>query len=118
MPVVARQPRQQAGAQKRRLAGAGRAEDHQQSRRRRLAQAAQPVERFEDRRVAAEENAGVLGFQRAEPAIRRTLRIAVGRPGEETRIEPGLDQPGACSRASPSCEKPTFTSSWVRGTFT
>ena len=90
MPVVASQPRQQAGAQKRRLAGAGRAEDHQQPRRRRLAQAAQPVERFEDRRVAAEEDAGVLGFERAQPAIRRTVRVAVGRPGEEARIEARL----------------------------
>ena len=71
MPVVARQPRQQAGTHERRFAGARRAEDDQQSRRRRFAQTAQPVECFENRRVAAEENAGVLGFKGTQPPIRR-----------------------------------------------
>ena len=42
-----------------------------------FAQAAQLIERLDDRRIAAEEDAGVLGFQRAQAPIRRTLRIVL-----------------------------------------
>ena len=58
-----------------------------------LAQAAQPIERLDDRAIAAEEDAGILGFERAQAAIGRPVRIVRRRPGEILRIEPGLLQP-------------------------
>ena len=90
--VVAREPRQQPGAQEGRLAGARRAEDHQEARRRGVAQAAQPVERLDDRRLAAEEDAGVLGLERAHAAIGRPVGIVLRRPREEARVEAGARQ--------------------------
>ena len=91
--IVAREPRHQPGAQERGLARARGAEDHQQSRRRAGPQAAQPIDGLDDRRVAAEEDAGVRRLQRLEAAIGRAIRIALRRPGEESWVEPRLLQP-------------------------
>jgi hypothetical protein len=92
IPLVAREARQQPCAQERRLAGARGAEDHQQARRRGGFEAAQPVARLDDRRLAAEEDAGVDALERLQAAIGRALAIRLGRPGEEFRIEPSFLQ--------------------------
>jgi hypothetical protein len=63
--VVALQPRQKTGAQEGGLAGARGAEDHEQSRGSRLPEATQLVEGSDDRAVALEEDAGVIGFERS-----------------------------------------------------
>src|SRR5262249_59595083 len=77
--VVAREPRQQSRAQKRGLAGSGRAEDDEEPWRRGLAQAPQQIERLDDRRVTAEEDAGGLGFERPQAPGRRSGGGAPGR---------------------------------------
>src|SRR5437763_12000008 len=59
-----------------------------------FAQAAQFVEPLHDRRIATEEDACILGFKRLEAAIGRPFGIALRWPGEETRVEPCLRQPG------------------------
>jgi hypothetical protein len=91
--VVAREPRPQPGAQERGFAGARGAEDHQQPRRRGSLQTAQSVHRLDDRGVAAEEDAGVRGFERFEAAIRRALAVAFRWPGEEFGVEPRFVEP-------------------------
>ena len=93
IPVVAFKPRKETGAQKRRFSRAGCAEDNEEPRRRGLAQSAQPVERLDDRAVATKEDAGVLGFQRAQAAIGRSVRIALRRPSEISGVETGFFQP-------------------------
>ncbi len=93
MCVVARQPRQQPRSQERRLARARRAEDDEQPRRHPGAQAAQPIGRLDDRRVAAEEDPCILRIERLQAAVGRAVRLTLRRPGEELRIEPRLLQP-------------------------
>ncbi len=93
MGVVALEPRQQARSQKRGLAGARRAQNDQQSWRRRFSQAAHPVARDDDRRLAPKKNSGVGFFQRAQSAIRRATGLVGGRPGEELGIEARLVEP-------------------------
>jgi hypothetical protein len=93
--VVAGEARQQAGAQKGRLARTRGAEDDEKPRRWSPAQSAQPIEHLDDRRIAAEENAGVFAFERPQPTIRRPLGVARRRPGEKAGIEPGLGEPAA-----------------------
>ena len=56
------------------------------------AQAAQPIDRFDDRPVATEEDASVLRLERLQAAVGRAVRLALRRPGEELRIEPRLLQ--------------------------
>ena len=82
--VVALEPRQEAGAQERRLARARGAEDRHQSRRRSRPQAAKPVDGLDDRRVAAEENAGVRRLLRFQAAVGR--RDPVRPPAARQRI--------------------------------
>ena len=91
--IVAVEPRQQTRAQKRRLARAGRAEDRHQSWRRSRSKSAQPVDGVDDRRVAAKENAGVVGLLRFQAAIGGAIRFPLRRPGEKPRVEPCLLQP-------------------------
>ncbi len=91
--VVPRETRDQPGAQERRLAGAGCPKDHHETWRRRFAQPAQPVQRFDHRTVAAEKDASVLGFQRAQSAVRRAVGIVGRRPGEVLGVKAGLLQP-------------------------
>src|SRR5579863_3512643 len=55
-------------------------------------QAAKTVDRLDDRRVAAEEDAGVFRLERLQSTVRRAARLALGRPSEEFRIEPSLLQ--------------------------
>ena len=50
------------------------------------------IERLDDRPFAAEENAGVLGLERAQARIGRPLRIVRRRPGKEAGIEPRREQ--------------------------
>ena len=99
--VVAGEPGQQPGAQERGLARARGAEDHEQPRRRSRAQAAQPVDRLDDRRVAAEENAGIDGLERLQAAIGRPVRLRLGRPGEEVGSSPAFSSPRFSRRSPP-----------------
>ena len=85
--IVAPQARHQSGAQERRFAGARGGQDRHQPRRRRFGKAAQPVEGLDGRRLAAVEDAGVLGLQGLEPAIGRPVGLVLRRPGEEARVE-------------------------------
>ena len=115
MALVAREPRQQTGAQERRFAGTRGAEDHQQTRRGAGLQAAQRVDRLDDGRVAAEEDAGILGFERLEAAIGRAvwLALAAARRKISDRAPPS---PGhSFSRRRPSREKATCFSSCEPG---
>ena len=91
--VVARQPRKQARTQERRFAGPGGAEDDKKARWRRVLQAAQRIEHLGDLGVAAEKNAGIVGLERPQAAIRWPVRIAVRRPVKMPGIEPGGLQP-------------------------
>jgi hypothetical protein len=90
--VVARQPRQQSRAQERRFSGAGRAQNDEQPRRCRIAQAAQRIERFDDRALAPEEDAGVFGLERFEAAVRRALRLFLRGPGEKPWLDAAFRQ--------------------------
>ena len=78
MLVLARKPRQKAGAQEGRLAGTRCAEDDKQTRRRCLAQPPQQVEPNDDRAIPTKEDAGILGFERLKAAIGRALGIMLG----------------------------------------
>jgi len=60
---------------------------------------------FDDRRLAAKEDAGVLGIERPQAPIRRALRIAVGRPGEVTCVEPRLLQASTQVIEPPASER-------------
>ena len=71
VPLVARQPRQQAGTQERRLAGPGRSENDEQALIASSAHAAEAVEPLEDLNLAAEENRRIIEIERLEPTIRR-----------------------------------------------
>ena len=54
-----------------------------------IAEAAQAVKRLDDRSIATEENAGVVGFVRSQAAVGWAVRITFRRPREETRIKAG-----------------------------
>ncbi len=79
LAVVADQPRPEPGAQKRRLAGARCAENHQETRRLAGCKPAQRVDAAHDIGAASEEDGGILRLERFEPAIGRAP--AEGRSG-------------------------------------
>ena len=57
-----------------------------------LTQASELVQGFDDRRLAAKEDAGIIRFKRQEAAIGRAHRVMRRRPIEEARIEAGFDE--------------------------
>src|SRR5262249_20625041 len=90
MPVVTSEARQQARAHERRFTGTRRSQNHKQSGRWRYPQAAQVIERFDRRRIATKEYAGVLSFERTKTAIGWPIRIIGWRPSEEFAINSEL----------------------------
>jgi hypothetical protein len=62
--IVTCKPRKDASTKERRFARTRRTKDHEQPGWESVAQAAQGVERLDDRRVAPEEDAGVLRLER------------------------------------------------------
>jgi hypothetical protein len=92
--VVSGEAGQEPGAEERGLAGARGAKDHQEARRRGFGQAAEAVKRLDGRSLAAEEDAGVLGFERTHAAIGWPVGIVLRRPLEETRVEAGTGEAG------------------------
>ena len=115
--VVACEPRQKSGSQKRRFAGTRGAQYHHEPWRGAFPYAAQLVQCLYDRGIAAEEDAGILGFERLEAAVGRPFGIPLGWPGKKAGIKPRLGEP-VRSRVRPSFEKVTWTSSCVRGMIT
>ncbi len=91
--VVAAQPRQQPGPQKRRLARPRRAEDHEQRLHPRGAHPAQHIQAAQDLGVAPEEHRRIGLLQRCPPPIRGAVRIARRRPREVLGPDPQRAQP-------------------------
>ena len=69
MTIIAREPRQHAGAQERRFAGAGSAQDDEEVLVAAVAHAAQGVDAAQDLDVAAEEDCRVARFERLQATI-------------------------------------------------
>ena len=94
VPAVTGKARQEAGAEERGFAGTRGAEDGGKARCGGGPEAAQRVEGEDDGTVATEEDAGVVGLKREKAAIGGAVGVAVGRPKEVRRIEPGLLETG------------------------
>ena len=92
VPVVAAQPRQQARAQKRRLARARRPQNREQLRITRTAQFTDHRQRPCDLRVPPEIDRRVGLPQRLPPPIRRPVRLLRRWPAETVRRDPGPAQ--------------------------
>ena len=74
-------------AQERGFPGARGPEYDEEPRSRRLGEAAQDIERLDQRLFAAKEYAGIHGLEGLKSAIGRPLRLAPRRPVEEARID-------------------------------
>jgi hypothetical protein len=55
---------------------------------------AQHIERLDNRSVATEKDASIVGLKRPQSTIGRAIRVAFWRPGEEAGIEAGTLQSG------------------------
>ncbi len=95
MAAVAGEARQDAGAQEGGFTGPRCTQDRGEARRRRGAEAAQPVEREDDGAVAAKENAGVVLIEGQQPAIGGAAQIVRGRPEERVGIQSRFLEAGA-----------------------